>query len=337
MIDKKKILSLNSCSIGYKSVKQTNLLLEKLSLELHEGELVALIGLNGSGKSSLLKTILNLQESLDGDIFISDKNLKDYSSSELARIIAFVKANWQPDDNMTVEDLVRLGRFPYTNFFGKLEASDNEIVDESIRKLSLEELRDRPLSLVSDGERQRAMLARVFAQKSKIVVLDEPTAFLDIQHKYETITRLKSLCENGITVLFSTHDLQLASHFADRFWLIRDKTIVEGAPEDMILNGSMIKLVDSDDVMFDDAIGDFLPKRISDKSIVLEYDESHALIAKWTKKALGRIGYKIKEKISDLPSIKIITENNKYIWILHQDNEHLQCSSILELINNINK
>ena len=218
MNEKNQILKLKECSIGYKSGKADNVLLDKLSLQLNEGELVALIGLNGSGKSSLLKTILSLQDNLQGNIFIRDRNLNDYSSTELARIVAYVKANWQPEENMTIDDLVRLGRFPHTNFFGKLEEEDEKIVNESILRLSLNELRNQALSKVSDGERQRAMLARVFAQQSKIVILDEPTAFLDIHHKYETVSRLKSLCDSGITVLFSTHDLQLASHFADRFW-----------------------------------------------------------------------------------------------------------------------
>ncbi|MCK4923237.1 MAG: ABC transporter ATP-binding protein [Bacteroidales bacterium] len=329
------ILSLKNCDIGYRSGKNSTILLEDISLDLDTSNLIALIGLNGSGKSSLLKTIVNLLGSLKGEINISGRNINEYSIGEIARLIGYVKANWQPEENMTVEELIRLGRYPFTNLFGQLDESDMEIVEQSIYKLSLVELRNRPLAQISDGERQRAMLARVFAQQTKIVVLDEPTAFLDVQHKYEIISRLRMLCDNGITVIFSTHDIQLASYFADRFWLIQNKNILDGAPEDIFLNGSMARLFSSSDVDFDDEIGNFIPKLSSDKSITLVYDEKLGLVAKWTKKALFRKGFSIQEKLSDDPYINIVQETHKLVWNLHLGNRTIQCYSILDLLNEL--
>ncbi|MCF8379647.1 MAG: ABC transporter ATP-binding protein [Bacteroidales bacterium] len=329
------ILSLKNCDIGYQLGKHQSVLLENISLNLNSSNLIALIGLNGSGKSSLLKTIVNLLPGLKGQIDILGKNILDYSNQELAKIIGFVSANWQPEENMTVAELVRLGRYPYTNIFGQLNEKDLRHVEESILKLGLDELRNRPLSQISDGERQRAMLARVFAQQTKIIVLDEPTAFLDIQHKYEIINSLKILCKDGITVIFSTHDINLASFFVDEFWLIQGEKIMNGAPEDLFLNGSIAKLFSSGDVEFDLAEGNFLPRIHNKKSIGLVFESTLNVEANWTKKALVRKGFSISEDSQRGDSIEIVQKNHTLVWEIKRDNSVIECHSILELINKL--
>lgn len=236
---------------------------------------------------------------------------------------------------MTVAELVRLGRYPYTNIFGQLNEKDLRHVEESILKLGLDELRNRPLSQISDGERQRAMLARVFAQQTKIIVLDEPTAFLDIQHKYEIINSLKILCKDGITVIFSTHDINLASFFVDEFWLIQGEKIMNGAPEDLFLNGSIAKLFSSGDVEFDLAEGNFLPRIHNKKSIGLVFESTLNVEANWTKKALVRKGFSISEDSQRGDSIEIVQKNHTLVWEIKRDNSVIECHSILELINKL--
>lgn len=329
------ILSIRNCDIGYHSGQKSTVLLENLNLDLGASNLIALIGLNGSGKSSLLKSIVKLMDSLKGEILLSEKNILDYTNAELAGIIAYVTANWQPEENMTVEELIRLGRYPYTNLFGMLSEEDLSIVEDSIEKLSLSQIRSRPLSEISDGERQRAMLARVFAQKTKVIVLDEPTAFLDVQHKYEMIGRLRALCDSGITVIFSTHDIQLASYFADRFWLIQDKKILEGAPEDIFMSGSMSTLFSSPNLKFDLNMGDYLPVIKIKESIGLKYDKLHSLEAKWTQKALNRVGYSISEEVIDGAFVHILKKNHKLLWNLHRGEEIFECKSILDLLDKL--
>ncbi len=244
--DNEKILSLNSLRIGYSEGKTGNILLPPLNASARRGEMIALIGRNGIGKSTLLRTIAGLQPPLGGDIVYSGKSIREYSRNDLARTIGYISTEIVKVSNMRVYDLVALGRYPYTNWFGKIDPGNHEIIIDAIEKTGMSALSWRFVSELSDGERQKAMIARILAQDTGILVMDEPTAFLDIGSKFEILHLMHLLSqESGKTIIFSTHDLNVAMSQADKIWLIIDNQLIEGAPEDLMLQGAFEHLFDS--------------------------------------------------------------------------------------------
>lgn len=328
------LLQASHISVGYRNNIGINLLLEDISLEAEKGELIALSGLNGTGKSSLLKSILLLEQLLEGDIYLSGKRISGFSATELARIISFVSTDLSGSLNIRVSELVSLGRFPYTNIFGRLNREDQEKTGMAIHKMKLEKLADRKISEISDGEKQRTMIARAIAQDTDLILLDEPTAFLDIPNKYEILGHLHSLCSEGKTIIFSTHDIQLASRFADRIWLIDEKKLVKGSPEDLVLSGMIHKAFASEKLEFDYTNGDFKPYYPRTRSISMEYNRELRNAAIWTERALNRIGYmRDKRPGKGVPHLLITQENEEIIWKLQFDNQNLLYKNLLGLVN----
>ena len=287
-----KIIALNSISIGYK-VKSVSHKVVKQSVSVYalKGELVALIGGNGVGKSTLLRTIAGFQPTISGEVLIKGKSVGSYRESELALTLSFVSTEIIRVPNLTVFDLVSLGRYPYTNWFGKLVDADRHIVEEAIRAVGLQGYENRAINFISDGERQKAMIARTLAQDTDVIVLDEPTAFLDLSNKYEIVHILHQLArEKGKTVLFSTHDLTTAIAESDRIWLMLDQSVEQGAPEDLILNGSFSSLFKNDQLYFDPEKGDFrIRKHVTRKAFLT----GNGIAIEWTVKAVERNGYEV--------------------------------------------
>ena len=256
--DTDEILSLCSLRIGYAEGRKENALLSPLTASARRGEMIALIGKNGIGKSTLLRTLAGLQPSLGGDITYSGKSISEYSRTDLARTIGYISTEIVKVTNMRVYDLVALGRFPYTNWFGKIDERNHEIITDSIEKTGMSSLSWRFISELSDGERQKAMIARILAQDTGILVMDEPTAFLDIGSKFEILHLMHLLSQkNGKTIIFSTHDLNVALSQADKIWLIADDNILEGAPEDLMLQGAFDHLFDSSAVEYNSEHGTY--------------------------------------------------------------------------------
>lgn len=217
---------------------------ENLNFSIPNGELTALLGANGAGKSTLIKTICGFIPPLSGDVFIDGKPIESYSKSALAKAIGVVLTNRPSDGGLTVYDLVSLGRYPYTGYFGNLTSEDHDIVEDAIEKLGLTEIKTSYISRISDGERQKAMIAKTIAQQCQTIVLDEPTAFLDVKSRLETYSLLHKIAHDfGRTVLLSTHDLEITLRHADRLIILSsDKTLKTGATEDLILNGEIKRL-----------------------------------------------------------------------------------------------
>ena len=244
-----EILSLDALKIGYVSGKKENILLPPLYARAGRGELIAVIGRNGIGKSTLLRTLIGLQQPLGGEIYYDGKNIKDYSRINLAQKVGYISTEIVRVSNMSVYDLVALGRFPHTNWIGKIEMKDHEVIMDAIEKTSMGPFCRKYISELSDGERQKAMIARILAQDTGIMIMDEPTAFLDIAGKYEILHLMHMLSgKSGKTIIFSTHDLQMAINQSDKIWLILDKKLVEGAPEDLIIAGAFDHLFDTSSV-----------------------------------------------------------------------------------------
>lgn len=206
-------ITLSHLSVGY---KVGHAVVSDVNLTLQSGQLACLIGENGVGKSTLLKTLTGFLPKLGGSLLLDGKDISEFSQRALARQISIVLTQKPDVQNLTVAEIVGLGRSPYTGFFGKLHTNDQQIVDESIAAVGIEKLKNRMIQTLSDGERQKVMIAKALAQQTPVIFLDEPTAFLDFSSKVETFQLLQRMAhEMGKLVLLSTHDLELAVRFSD--------------------------------------------------------------------------------------------------------------------------
>lgn len=308
-------------SVGYSDTKNTNQLFTELNLCLNAGELVCLMGPNGIGKSTLLRTLAGLQKPLQGKI--SDATEKNIALVLTDRIVA---------TNMTVYDLVTYGRYPYLDWSISLSSEDKKIIEESIRQVHIQHLKEKRLYELSDGQLQMAMIARALAQQTPILLLDEPTAHLDLNNRVEIMNLLRSLSRNaGKAILVCTHELDLALQTADRIWLTTtDKKIKEGIPEDLVLDGSF-------DAVFQFKGFDLKTGKVQHKAFrniaVNVIGEGHEYL--WTKNALERSGYEI-DKNSAI-TIFIKSSINQTIWEIHSEKIKIEVSLLGELITELKK
>lgn len=250
---------LNSLSIGY----GTTVVASGLNATLEGGTMTCLLGPNGAGKSTLLRTLCAFQPSLGGSLTLAEKEVSSYASAELSRLIGVVLTERVSVQGMTVRDLVGMGRSPYTNFWGKLSSEDNRIVEEAISLTGIEALAPRQVNTLSDGERQKVMIAKALAQQTPIILLDEPTAFLDFPSKVDTMLLLSRLAhEQQKAILISTHDLDLALQTADSLWLMgKGQQMQVGTPQQLADNGSLAEFFASPHVEFDASTLRFKPRR----------------------------------------------------------------------------
>jgi iron complex transport system ATP-binding protein len=231
---------------------------------------------------------------------------------------------------MSVTDLVRLGRYPHTGWTGKFTGEDQRKVAEAISMAGIESLSRRYINELSDGERQRAMIARVLAQDADILLLDEPTAFLDVRSRYEIVHLLHDLSvRRSKTIIFSTHDLLTAIGESDRVLLLFRDFYALGSPEDMVLNGSFEKLFKDSVVRFNasDASFNFMKKSHGDV-----YIEGTGMARYWTEKAAARVGFEISGPGSGI-KIRILAEGNEMRWLAESGNSRYECRSLYELVN----
>lgn len=211
-----------------------------INATLEEGKMACLIGQNGAGKSTLLRTLCCFQPSLDGKKLLDGKDVSRLSAQELSTMIGVVLTDRVDVQGMTVRELVAMGRSPYTDFWGKLKPEDETIVEEAIRLTGIEALASRQINTLSDGERQKVMIAKTLAQQTPIILLDEPTAFLDFPSKVETMLLLKRLAhEQGKSILISTHDLDLALQTADTLWLMGKSSLIVGPPSTLAQDNTL--------------------------------------------------------------------------------------------------
>ena len=259
-MQKQKTVEIKELSIGYRTKSRTKIVGSSLNAAVCSGELTCLLGANGVGKSTLLRTLSAFQPKLAGECYILGKEIGSYTEKELAQLISVVLTEKLDIKNMTVRELVGLGRSPYTGFWGTLSAQDEEVVSQAIALVKIEDLADRLTHSLSDGEKQKVMIAKTLAQETPIVFLDEPTAFLDFPSKVEIMQLLHKLSrKTGKTIFLSTHDLELALQIADKIWLMDKKTndIKIGTPEDLSLDGSLSGFFARKGIIFDQNTGLF--------------------------------------------------------------------------------
>lgn len=247
-------------AIGYGAGKRdVNVVAKEISGTIRAGELTCLLGANGVGKSTLLKTLSAFLPKLEGRIEVCGKEIDDYADKELAKMIGVVLTTRLDVTNMSVSELVGLGRSPYTGFWGTLSDEDKRVVNEAIEMVGIGQLTQRMVDTLSDGERQKVMIAKALAQQTPVIYLDEPTAFLDFPSKVEVLRLLKTLTrETGKTIFLSTHDVGLALQIADRIWLMEQggndgRAVSIGTPRELADNGALGRFIERDGITFDSA------------------------------------------------------------------------------------
>lgn len=253
------LLSTNRISIGYHHKKDNITIADNISLNLRKGRLIALLGANGIGKSTLLRTLTGIQKPLTGSVILDGEQIQSYNPKEMAQILSVVLTESLPPSNLTVYELIALGRQPYTNWLGKLSETDKKAVDKALQQTQLTHLTDRKHYEISDGQLQKVLVARALAQDTPIIILDEPTTHLDLLHKVSLLKLLKQLTENtDKCILYSTHDLELALQLCDEIIVMTDKGTVQGTPKQLIENNTFDKLFKDDAVAFDKTKNGFI-------------------------------------------------------------------------------
>ena len=227
-----EVLRTKDLHIGYKD----KAILPPINVSLKEGNLIALIGPNGAGKSTLFKTLTAHIKPIKGSIELFGKELSDYSAKEKARLIGLVLTERPDDMFLKVYDVVASGRCPYTDFFGKIEKEDENIIQESLDIVSINQLKDRYFNTLSDGEKQKVMIAKTLAQNTPVIFMDEPTAFIDYPSKIELFSLMKMLTkERNKTIIFSSHDLELLLRYTDDIWLVsKGKELISAKKDDLL-------------------------------------------------------------------------------------------------------
>ena len=260
MEDNTKHIVLKACnlSIGYKTKKNEIAIASNINFELQQGQLIGLIGANGIGKSTLLRTLIKVQPQLSGHIFLNNKDLKDTHTSDLAKQLSIVLTEQLTSKNLSVFELVALGRHPYTNWIGNLSLEDNAKVSEALNLVNCIDLRDKKCYELSDGQLQKVMIARALAQDTDIIILDEPTTRLDMYHKAYILKLLQKLTkETGKTILFSSHEINLAIQLCHSMIVMTKDDVIYGEPCKLIEKGVFEELFPKDMIAFDPHTGSF--------------------------------------------------------------------------------
>ena len=251
---KKTVLDINNLTIGYTlNNKRNKIVAENINLQLREGEFTCLLGVNGAGKSTLLKTICAFNKKINGNISLNNKPIEQFNSKKLSQNIGVVLTEKAIIHNITVREIIAMGRAPYSGYFGGITENDIKIIDEAIISVGIEDLQFRLFENLSDGERQKVMITKALVQQTPIIVLDEPTAFLDLPSKLEITSLLHKLAkQENKAILLSTHDLDLALNTADKIWLMgKEKPIISGIPEDLIRKDYIENYFAKEDVYLD--------------------------------------------------------------------------------------
>ena len=252
------ILSTSNLSIGYQSKKGNNVIASDLNLTFESGKLIALVGGNGIGKSTLLRTLTGIQKPLSGTVTLNGKEIHHLEPLTFAQNLSLVLTEKLPPSNLTVFELIALGRQPYTNWLGKLSVDDLEKINQAIALAHIEHLVDKKHHEISDGQLQIVLIARALAQDTPLIILDEPTTHLDLFHKVSVFKLLKKLSqETNKCILFSTHDIDLAIQLSDEMIVMTEKIVVQDQPCNLITKGIFNTLFKDACIIFDGEKGKF--------------------------------------------------------------------------------
>ncbi|MEH2444251.1 MAG: ABC transporter ATP-binding protein [Nostoc sp.] len=327
------ILTTDNLTIGYKTSRKTlRCVASDISVSLLAGELVCLLGPNGAGKSTLLRSLAGMQPPIAGEVRLLGDNVYKLAPQDLAKRLSLVLTEKVDVGMLSAYTLVSLGRYPYTDWWGNLTPQDEAIVNWAIKSVGAVHLAQRQVSELSDGERQKIMIARALAQSPIVMLLDEPTAFLDLPRRVEIMQLLRQLVrETNQAILLSTHDLDLALRIADKVWLLSTNGLLDvGAPEDLVLNGAFADTFHSEGVKFDVASGEF-HLHTSYKGEINLIGEGIASV--WTIRALKRVGFQVIQNKNSLPiSVEVITKSKQVLWKITNNQSVYTHDSLYEMI-----
>ena len=320
------ILSLKGLAVGYKS----KIVLRDLDLKLTKGKVTALLGPNGSGKSTLLRTIASIQSPISGDIELEETPLDTFNRKELAKKLSLVLTNAEAPGNLTVFSLVALGRFPYTSWMGQLKEQDNHAVYKALEQTGLLSFANIHIGELSDGERQKVMIARALVQDTPLIFLDEPTTHLDSPNRIEVFHLLREFAHTfGKTILVTTHEIDLALQYADSLWLINHKqSATLGLPEDLVLDGSLEKAFGREQMSFDYMKGSFTKGNSNQRNTINVKGEEP--LKRWTEIALEKAEGALAKK-----EIYVSGEIGNARWTIPEDN--IEFKSLKDLISYLPK
>lgn len=325
------ILSAKALSIGYGD----KIISGDIELSLRTGELVCILGQNGVGKSTLLRTLSNLQPPVGGSVELEGKPLGAHDIGFLGKKIGIVTTEKVGVPNMSVRELVGLGRFPYSDWLGRLSAHDHEVVEAAISQCRINYLADKKLMTLSDGQRQKAMIARVLAQETDIILLDEPTAHLDLVNRAEVMQLLSSIkAEQQKCILVSTHELPLSLQFADKLWLMNyNQPMIQGAPEDLAISGQLGDVFFHDRFDLDVLTGKVVFKDNPESQFELKGEDR---VVRWVTAALERKGYGVATSSDKV--IEVSIKGNAASWKLvtpARASEGVGVESLLDMLEEL--
>lgn len=247
-----------SLAIGYRSMKNPQNIVSQCDLAIDLGTMVGLIGINGSGKSTLLRTLAGMQKPLDGALYIMGKPIQEITITEMAALVSVVLTNQPISKNLSVLELVSLGRQPYANWLGVINHEDTAVIEAALIATDCATYRDAKCYELSDGQLQRVLIARALAQDTPIILLDEPLSHLDLHHKAALLKLLKNIAHNqGKTIVFSTHDIEHILPLCDELLLLQEGHCQQGTPKQLIVNGVFDTLFPSEHITFDANSGRF--------------------------------------------------------------------------------
>jgi iron complex transport system ATP-binding protein len=321
-----KLLDIRHLNIGYDYPIKND-----INLQLSESQFVCLIGPNGIGKSTLLKTISKTVPAISGSIKVLGKTLKELSTKEISKLISLVLTDYIETFNLTAIDVIRMGRYPHTGFWGNLNNSDKETINKTVDKLQIGHLINRQYGELSDGEKQKILIAKALVQDAPIMLLDEPTAFLDFPTKASLFVLLKKLVKiSKMGIIISTHDIELALKTADQIWLFTENNrLIKGIPEDLVLDGHINQVFNNKDIQFNIKSGHFEKNTSFEKVVAIDGQDSIEMF--WLKKSLIR---------NEIGVSKVASLSVSYIdqfVISSYENDIVKCNTIEDTIKEILK
>jgi iron complex transport system ATP-binding protein len=308
------ILQADGLSIGYQTRQATTIIAQGLGLQLDAGQLVCLLGPNGAGKSTLMRTLVGMQAPLAGQVRVGGDDVMQMNAKQRAMRLSVVLTERPQAGLLNGYALVALGRHPHTGWTGRLSRYDEAVVRWAVDAVDAGAFAERPLMTLSDGQRQKLMVARALAQEADVIVLDEPTAFLDLPRRAEMMRLLKQMAhETKKAILLSTHDLDLALRSADRLWLMADGQVHVGAPEDLVLAGIFEEAFRGQGVQFDRETGAFRVEHISRYAVQLQ---GQGVAHTWTERALRRAGFTVLQGQDDdaMPQVMVEGDDKQAHW-----------------------
>lgn len=316
------LLETKELTVGYSRPKHCpRVVIERIDTRLNAGEFVCLLGPNGAGKSTLIRTLAGMQKPLGGEVRLVGDLLSSLSPRAVAKRMSLVLTDRPIVGLMPAATLVALGRHPYTGWRGRLNHEDEAAVRRAIADVGIEELAHRPVSELSDGERQKVMIARALAQEPRVMLLDEATAFLDLPRRVELMYLLRNLARTGErAILLSTHDLDLALRCADSLWLLPvGGPLVDGIPEDLVLDGAFSDAFSGSGAIFDKSLGAFVLPCALRGTVRLK---GEGVPVMWTYRALERKGYQVVADGSPL-CVEVLQSNGTTAWRINESGEKL--------------